>query len=154
MIALRPARVSDARALLRWRNDATAYRHFLADRPVATEEHERWLKTALRDPKRRLFVIELDRAPAGQVRLDLGRGGRADISITVDRKARGRGVGPAALRAAAARARRLGVLRLEALVAADNPGSAIAFLKAGYRFASVERRAGRPFYRMELAASR
>lgn len=145
---LRPARPSDSAALLRWRNDPRVYRRYFTPRPVAPAEHAAWLAAVLRDPRRRLFVIEDAAGPCGQVRLDLGRSG-AEVSVAVAPSRRGRGYAVAALKAAAARAARLGARRLFALTYADNVASAVAFLKAGFTFARAERRGGRAVYRLE-----
>lgn len=146
---LRPARPSDSAALLRWRNDPRVYRHYFTPRAVARAEHERWLAAVLRDPKRRLWIIEDAGSACGQVRVDLGPSG-AELSVAVDPRRRGRGHAAFALKRAAARARRLGARRLFALTYADNVGSAVAFLKAGFRFSGLRRRGGRAVYVLEV----
>lgn len=148
-VRLRPAVAADAARLRAWRNDPAARRAFFNPAAVGRAEHARWLASTLENPRRRLYVIELGRAPVGQVRLDLGPGRSAEVSVTVDRRKRGQGVGRRALLEAARRAKSLGLRKLTALVLADNPASAVAFLLAGYRFRAALRRSGRDTYRME-----
>ena len=152
---LRPAREKDSALILAWRNYPTAYRRYFQARPVDGREHARWFSARLRDCRCRLFIIEPARGgsasarPLGQLRLERGPGGDAQVSLSVYARGRGRGTATAALRAAARAARRWGVKRLRARTLPDNPASTIAFLKAGYRFVRVERRKGSESYLLE-----
>jgi RimJ/RimL family protein N-acetyltransferase len=134
-LRLRRASSDDGSILFQWRNDASARRQYLNSSPVARPDHERWFARSLASPRCRIYLAE-DAAGhlVGQFRLERCRGG-AEISVSVARRARGRGIGTVLLRRGAAAARRdLGVRRVLAYVRRDNIASAVAFLKAGYRF--------------------
>lgn len=94
---LRPALITDADALLDWRNDAhtrTASRnHGL----VGREGHIRWLDGVLHDPDSRLFIAEQDGIPVGTVRADRKADGMTEISWTVSPRFRNRGIARAML---------------------------------------------------------
>lgn len=139
-IKLRPAALRDSAELLRWRNQASARRHFFNSREVARLEHDRWFKKKLSDPSTLLYVIESAKGQGlGQLRLDRLKGGRAEISISVDSRARGKGVGLQALCAAASLAKRKGLRRLVAHIKPGNPASLAAFLKGGFTLKKLTR---------------
>jgi CMP-N-acetylneuraminic acid synthetase/RimJ/RimL family protein N-acetyltransferase len=131
-VALRPATAGDSAAIWRWRNDPETRRASFDEAPVPRETHRRWFADSLARPARRIFVVRVDGADAGMVRLDLA-GTDATVSINIAPERRGRGVGTAALAAAAAEAfTRLGARRLVAHVKADNAPSRRAFERAGF----------------------
>jgi CMP-N-acetylneuraminic acid synthetase/RimJ/RimL family protein N-acetyltransferase len=131
-VALRPAAVGDAAALLAWRNDPAARRASFDPREVTAAEHARWLAQSLARADRRLWIVTADGADAGMVRLDL-EGRAATVSINLAPAARGRGLGAAALRTLAAEAfGPLGLATLRARVKRDNRASLAAFRRAGF----------------------
>lgn len=146
-LRLRDAMAVDGPLLRQWRNDPRVYRHYLTPRRVTRDEHERWLTARLSDSRCRLYILETDGRPAGQIRLDL-RGQGAEVSLCVDPRCQGRGLGRDALKLAAAKARRLGLRHLEAVTLPENVASTVAFLRAGFRFERLVRSSGRPVYRL------
>lgn len=135
-LRLRRARADDARRLFRWRNHPSVRRNSLNVHPVKWQEHRAWLGRCLRDDRRSLFVIELGK-PVGQLRLDVLGKGILEVSISLAPHAQGNGLGTLALRRAATVAARRGASGLLARVKPENVGSAIAFVKAGFRFVRV-----------------
>jgi spore coat polysaccharide biosynthesis protein SpsF (cytidylyltransferase family)/RimJ/RimL family protein N-acetyltransferase len=132
-VTLRPATVADALALWRWRSDPQTRRASFDEADITLDHHRRWLDESLARPDRRIDIVLVDGADAGMVRLDL-EGDRAVVSINVAPEWRGRGVGPAALRAVARRA--LDELEPAVLVAKikrENLASRRAFARAGFR---------------------
>jgi UDP-2,4-diacetamido-2,4,6-trideoxy-beta-L-altropyranose hydrolase len=146
-IRLRRASKEDGTRLFNWRNDPSARRHYLDSAHVTRAEHDRWFASRLSNPRCRIYIAEDPAGRAlGQLRLEQRRG-RAEVSLSVARGARGRGIGTLMIRRAAAAARRdLGVGELVAYVRPDNVRSAVAFLKAGYRFTANGRRKGQQMY--------
>jgi RimJ/RimL family protein N-acetyltransferase len=129
---LRPATAADSSFLRTLRNDPEVRRRSRQPGVVGEDEHEAWLDGVLADPEhRRLYVIELDATPQGQVRLDRD-GTSAEVSIALAAHARGRGVGRSALAATRTVARELEIDELHAFVQENNPASLRLFAAAGY----------------------
>jgi N-acylneuraminate cytidylyltransferase len=141
LITLRPAGPEDALALWRWRNDPETRRASFEQAEIPLARHRQWLDETLRRPDRRLYIVQAGGGDAGVVRLDIGEQGEATVSLNLAPDWRGRGVGSAALRAAAAEAfGALGLRRLRAEVKTDNRASRRAFERA--RFAPVDETSG------------
>lgn len=129
---LRPATATDSSFLRTLRNDPEVRRRSRDPRVIGEDEHEAWLDGVLSDPEhRRLYVIELEGDPQGQLRLDR-HGTNAEVSIALAAHARGRGVGRSALAAATTLARELEIDELHAFVKEDNSPSLRLFTGAGY----------------------
>lgn len=156
-IALRRATMDDAPRLLAWRNAPSARRWFFMNSTVVRRpEHLAWFKRKLQDPGCRIYIAESGGRPIGQLRLEKRRG-VAEVSISIDRSSRGRGLGTRILKRAGTMARReLGAAQVIAFVRQDNVASAIAFLKAGYRFRANAQHAGQAAYvfALQTAAQR
>lgn len=132
-IVIRPLAETDAAALLAWRNDPTAYRWFRDARPLSDDEHKRWMTSHLADDPETVWVADLGGVPAGCVRLEQGDCQTVEVSIVVDRSARGSGVGSALLAhcIAQARLRALGAISAEVNVA--NGASLGLFTGSGFQ---------------------
>jgi RimJ/RimL family protein N-acetyltransferase len=152
-VALRPVRPDDRDRLLAWRNEPSTRRWFLNPGRVRRADHARWFASRLTDGACRMYVAERDGVAVGQVRIERTRRG-AEVSFSVAPPARGQGIGPLMLARAARRAARdLGASRLFAYVVPSNVPSAIAFLKAGFRFTRVRRREGTDVYEFEIGTA-
>jgi RimJ/RimL family protein N-acetyltransferase len=139
-ITLRRARSEDAERLLQWRNDPETRRWYLQRARVPRRDHEGWLSMKLADRDCRIYIVEQRGTPVGQMRIERTGPAAAEVSLSVDVAARGRGIGAEMLKRAAAQARReLRAKKLLAHVRRENVPSAIAFLKAGFRFTGLER---------------
>ncbi len=137
MIRLRPATMDDAERLREWRNDPETVAASLTGRAVEPDEHRAWLELVIDHPGERLFVIEDDGEPVGQVRVQRQESGEAEVHIGLAPEARGRGLGRAVLDLAAGEA---GAEVLVAHVLADNERSLRAFAGAGFTERSREGR--------------
>jgi RimJ/RimL family protein N-acetyltransferase len=132
-IRLRAARADDEERLRVWRNDPVAKAASFASHTIQPSEHHRWFVTKLGDSNCVLLIVEVNGEPVGQIRLDRVDSEVAVVSIGLAPRARGRGVGRAALRlAAAVAADRLAVLAIEAHVKPENTASLSAFKAAGF----------------------
>ena len=131
-VTLRPAEARDGSALWKWRNEESVRVASFDPEPIALADHERWFAARLVDPSCAIFVVAVAGRDAGYVRFD-GDGDEALVSVALAPEARGRGAGPAAIRAAvrALRVRRPGS-RVVALIRAGNPRSEAAFRRAGF----------------------
>jgi L-amino acid N-acyltransferase YncA len=132
-VALRPARAADSRRLWEWRNEPGMRRACFNMDLIPFDVHDAWLKRALVDPARRLYVAETEAGvPVGYVRFD-EIGSTAEISVCVAAERRGGGYGTALIRAGVAElAKERPDLEPVALVKLDNPMSARAFSAAGF----------------------
>jgi RimJ/RimL family protein N-acetyltransferase len=95
MMNIRPAQMSDAEALFRWRNDALTREMSHNQDPVEWDAHIAWLKARLARPEPNLYIAECDGLSIGTVRVD-----GDEISYTIAPDARGRGLGLAMLQKA------------------------------------------------------
>ncbi|HEX8569530.1 MAG TPA: UDP-4-amino-4,6-dideoxy-N-acetyl-beta-L-altrosamine N-acetyltransferase [Caulobacteraceae bacterium] len=95
-VTFRDVEEADKARLLAWRNAPEVARWMYGAHVITPEEHERWWATALRDPRRRYWVIEVGGAPAGLVNLydiDTTHGRCTWAFYLGDPGLRGRGVG-------------------------------------------------------------
>ena len=123
---LRPATLDDAEFLFALRTDAEVQRRSFHPAPT-WDDHVVWFRSALDDATRRLFVIECESVPVGQVRLD-AHGDHEVVSVAITEEARGRGVGRRALRAVNS----IATHDLVARIQPDNTPSITAFSNAGF----------------------
>ncbi len=138
-IGLRPASLSDARFLFRLRNDPVTRQSSFQTAPLRFTDHRVWLAARLSDPERRVRIwIALlsrpDRSPVrmGQVRFDCDEQGRAEISIALAPRFRGRGMASPLLLRALAKAP-ASVQRVLARIRVENEISQKVFANAGFR---------------------
>lgn len=131
-VILRPATAEDSADLLAWRNDPLTRANSRNTAEVSPEEHEAWLARVLADPNRRLWV-----GMAGPEKVGVASaafdGGAAEISVTVARSARGRGIGAMLVDAAVDGARLIwadAVIRAE--IKPDNAASRAVFEACGF----------------------
>jgi UDP-2,4-diacetamido-2,4,6-trideoxy-beta-L-altropyranose hydrolase len=135
-LALRGASLSDANLAYEWRNHPETRRFSLDSRAIAVEEHQEWWRRSLLDPQRMLFIAHLGRHDLGVLRLDFGAD-EANVSIYVDPRFTGLGLGQAMLRAAQSlmieRRPSTTVERLVAQILPTNHASQVAFEKVGFK---------------------
>lgn len=132
-VRLRRADAGDHR-LREWRNEAATRAASFNQEYVTEDEHERWLARKLRDPSARIFVVEdaLGRG-IGYVRFEIVDR-VAEISVSIDARERGRGVGVEAIRTGSDH-----ILTTEpvssvvARIRRDNRASVATFERAGFR---------------------
>ena len=117
---LRPATLDDMALLYRWRNDPQTIRALPNPRGVMWEEHRRWMLDRVARPG--FYIAELEDHPVATLRLEP----RLEVAIIVAPEARGRGIGPQALRLAGEAGPLLARIR------SDNPASITAFERAGF----------------------
>ncbi len=146
---LRPVQVQDAALLWEWANDPTVRINAFHGEPIPWETHVHWLEAKLASPACRMWILEIDHRPAGQIRYDR-EGESATISFSVDPAHRGRGVGKTLVgRSAALACRELGVRILAALVKPGNPASTGVFLATGFTEVGNALVEGQPALRYE-----
>ena len=137
-LKLRRAAEADSRLLWEWANEPAARAVSFSPEPIAWETHAGWFNSKLNDPRCFLFVAENEEgAPVGQVRFDTDAG-EAVISVSVDARFRGGGVGGELIRLGSrALFDAAPVVLIHAYVKPDNRASVRAFEGAGYRRAGA-----------------
>ena len=99
-LVLREADLADAAYLLAWRNDPDARTNSRNTESISEPDHESWLTQALSDPNRRIWVAEKDAALLGTVSATRIDGTHVELSISVAREWRERGIGSTMIKAA------------------------------------------------------
>jgi RimJ/RimL family protein N-acetyltransferase len=127
-ILLRPATLADAPFVYAIRNDPQTRAASLNADELSYEDHYKWFKTSLTNPKRRLFIAEANGVAIGSGRMDFGSEG-ITLSWTLAPEQRGRGFGHALVGALAA----LEPGRLIALIRSENQPSRRVAEAAGFR---------------------
>jgi len=132
-VQLRRACMQDAALLYRWRNDPSvrAASHSVDEIPWDT--HMRWFEASLQSGDRHVLVAERHGLPVGVLRFDVSAD-CATVSIAVDPRLHGAGLGPAILDAGdrwlRLHDRRVRLCRAE--IRSGNQASTRAFTAAGY----------------------
>lgn len=90
-ITFRNATMDDGVMLHRWRNDEATRAASHSTSEVGLASHLQWLSSALANPSRTLFIVEINGVPVGTVRADEDSG-VTELSWTVAPEARGMGV--------------------------------------------------------------
>ena len=129
---LRPAVISDIDILLEWKNEPSVRQSAFNSAVVSYDEHKAWFCSALKNPDIKIFILEKDGEPVGQVRLN--RSGRVGlIDYSVDKKFRGNGFGKQLIRMIENEvAQSCFVDSLKAEVKKDNLPSCAVFRNLGY----------------------
>jgi RimJ/RimL family protein N-acetyltransferase len=136
VLSYRPALISDATLLWRWRNDPMTRANSFTQSPVGWQEHRAWLTRKLESSAAQLcwlLVVEQDGQPAAIVRFDREEDG-AEVSITVAPECRGAGIGADALRIAidGLFAQIASLRKIVAYIKADNQASVKVFERASF----------------------
>jgi len=130
---------ADENLLLRWANDPQVReRSFSADQ-ISAEAHHKWFQAGLVSADRlQLIAVDAKGCPLGQVRFDRVADGVttpiAEIDISVDRSAQGRGVGSELLGLALAALEKHwgGEIAAQADVLETNQASRALFIRSGF----------------------
>lgn len=135
-ITLRPAGLEDCRSIWEWRNDPDTREASFNTETIFFEDHRAWFEKRIGSPAlQMLIVISPEGKEVGYVRFQL-EGSEAEVSVALDPEERGKGYGPAAVRAASDRLLAEGkASKVTALIKHSNPPSKAAFERAGFRLA-------------------
>ncbi len=148
---LRPATGADAELLWQWANDRTVRDHAFHSEPIAWTTHQHWLAAKLHDPGCRIWILENDGQPVGQIRYERD-GEVVEISLSVAAACRGRGFGRQLLALSRAIAcRELGVARVRGVVKSTNHASQRLFAGMGFRLLESTTRCEAPYVIFEWA---
>lgn len=96
-VSVRLAVADDATVVWPWRNCESTRRYFFDPSPVSLDTHVAWWNRSLADPQRALLIGFSEGRAFGVVRFDFDASGSAVISIFLDPKITGKGMGRALL---------------------------------------------------------
>lgn len=133
-LTLRPADHADERIIFEWRNDPWIIARGISGRQVTWQEHQEWFRKTLKNPDTRIFIVESEGLPVGQVRLQRTAEGVAEITVYLMKDYTGRGLGVRAISLGCAVAfDDWGLRRVVAHILHGNQESRKAFEKAGFK---------------------
>ena len=134
MLRLRQVCEDDCRLLWEWANDPEVRAVSFSSEPIPWEQHVKWFKSKLKDPHCIFYIaINSDGVPVGQVRYE-AEGNGAVVSVSIDRKFRGKGYGSMMIWVASQKLFGISdVTAIHAYVKQGNEASDRAFVKAGFR---------------------
>lgn len=130
---LRSATIDDLNILFEWVNESTVRHNSFNTNIISMDEHKAWLKRVLADMDTKLFILQQNDTPVGQVRL-VFNGDTWQISYSISPAYRGQGYGKIILQLAEnelIRDNHVGE-KLYAEVKKDNIASQRIFKKLGY----------------------
>lgn len=132
-IRLRLATLDDARRLWEWRNEPATRAASFNTAVIEYTDHCRWLEQKISDRNVRfLIAVDSDQNDIGYARLNVIEES-AEISLSIDKNHRGKGIGSAFIRAVTDFALdNLKVRRVVARMKTENKVSVAAFLRAGF----------------------
>jgi UDP-2,4-diacetamido-2,4,6-trideoxy-beta-L-altropyranose hydrolase len=132
-LQLRVASEEDMLLLWQWANEAATRRNSFSSEPISWVSHQAWYAAKLMSSDTRLWVLELQKVPVGQIRYERTDPRTARISFSIAPAYRGMGLGTQLLSLSADRAgRELRVDTVEGITFAENRASNHAFLNAGF----------------------
>jgi len=92
-IKLRQAEERDAAILYEWANDTLTRKYSFHTNSITWDEHIQWFNTKLLDNNSRIFIMEVEQEPVGQIRFDFRNENTIYISYAIAPRHRGKGYG-------------------------------------------------------------
>lgn len=92
-LALRPAKKADSKLLFNWVNDKEVRDNSLNIEPIKWESHLDWLYKKLESNQCKIFILEKNAIPLGQIRIEEEETGYWLIDYSIERSYRGKGYG-------------------------------------------------------------
>ena len=133
MLKLRQISAEDCRMLWEWSNELEVRAVSFFPEAISYEHHIAWFESKLHDPSCYFYIAEdTNHEPVGQVRYER-EGTEAEISISLDRKFRGKGHGSSLIRLASQEFFEVSDVEvIHAYIKEGNKAAIRAFNKAGF----------------------
>lgn len=96
-LSLRKLQESDCRLLFEWANDLDTRQNAINTKTISWKDHVVWFDSKINSDDTKIFILEDNATPLGQVRYDL-KEERWIISYSIDARFRGRGLGTQVIR--------------------------------------------------------
>ncbi|MFC1843864.1 GNAT family N-acetyltransferase [Thermodesulfobacteriota bacterium] len=100
MIIIRKAKHSDMKLYFNWANDKAVRDNSFHSEPISLDSHRTWFKNKLNDNSSFLYVAKNNNIPIGQIRFQIDDNHTAELSFSLKKEARGRGLGKQILKLA------------------------------------------------------
>ena len=132
-VQLRAATIDDAERVWKWRNEPSVRAASRDSDPIPLDDHKRWFERRLQESDVVIFIVSDEYGiDIGYIRFEI-EAEEAEISIALDPKSRGKGLGAAAIRSASDTLINTGRVRtIVALIKPGNEASVRVFSKSGY----------------------
>jgi UDP-2,4-diacetamido-2,4,6-trideoxy-beta-L-altropyranose hydrolase len=91
-ISIRSANESDVLTYFKWANDPEVRKNSVNTVPIQLEDHKKWFFARLKNKNSRLYIIEKNKIPIGQVRFDK-ENNISEIDYSIGKNFRGKGYG-------------------------------------------------------------
>ena len=132
-ITLREATMDDCESIYKWRNAEETRKYIFNSEPISLDEHVKWFRGCLENPKRKILIAELNGTSVGVLRYDID-GRLAVISIYTLPDIKDYGIGTQLIRTGSKWLRHHlpDVHKIQAEVFPENAVSKKAFVNAGY----------------------
>lgn len=146
-LTLRRVTAADSDTIFGWANEPAVREHSLNQKAIGPEEHAAWFNNKIIAPDARMYIIELEGKPVGQIRFDIDiLRSQAAIGYSVDAAFRGRGLGTAVTRLgiAALQAARPDIREIKAVVKTGNIASMHVFEQLNFFKSDEEAIQGQP----------
>ena len=132
-LKLRQVTPEDKEMLLAWANDPVVRYQAINQHEITIDEHSKWIYQHLNDPNTRMWILEYNGIPAGQIRWDLN-GKEAILDYSISDGFRGRGLGKVILKRGIDEVRKIWAgISLIAEVKEKNIASIKAITAAGFK---------------------
>ena len=92
-ITLRPVKESDSKLLFNWVNEKGVRNNSLNNEVINWQNHDDWFNKKFRSNKCKIFILENNNVPLGQVRIEEEANGLWLIDYSIDLEFRGKGFG-------------------------------------------------------------
>jgi RimJ/RimL family protein N-acetyltransferase len=89
---LREANINDMDLLYSWRNENSAKTNSFSNNEFSIESHKKWYQEKLNSPRTKLFILEFNQTPTGQIRVEDVEG-YSIINYSIAETYQGRGFG-------------------------------------------------------------
>lgn len=129
---IRSATCQDSDDLFSWRNDPQTRAMSITSNEVKRSDHDGWYPATLSNPKRILFIGELDGSKIGMCRFDIHENKTATISINLNPLMRGKGLSVEFLKRSINTFWDISKIDLNATIKHDNTASIKCFERAGF----------------------
>ena len=132
-LKLRQVTPKDKEMLLAWANDPVVRYQAINQDEITIDEHSKWIYQHLNDSNTRMWILEYNGIPAGQIRWDLN-GKEAILDYSISDGFRGRGIGKVILKRGIDEVRKIWAgISLIAEVKEKNIASIKAITAAGFK---------------------